>query len=61
MKDSAIIVSGGMDSITMLYEYKDIIGLAITFDKHYGKCGTCIERKEALHDAGIMDNIEYKL
>ena len=32
MKDSAIIVSGGMDSITMLYEYKDIIGLAITFD-----------------------------
>jgi tRNA(Ile)-lysidine synthase TilS/MesJ len=24
MKDSAIIVSGGMDSITMLYEYKDI-------------------------------------
>lgn len=32
MKDSVIIVSGGMDSITMLYEYKDSIGLAISFD-----------------------------
>lgn len=32
MKDCAIIVSGGMDSITLLHEYKDRIGLAITFD-----------------------------
>ena len=32
MKDSVIIVSGGMDSITMLYEYKDRIKLAISFD-----------------------------
>lgn len=32
MKDSAIIVSGGMDSITLLHEYKDSITLAITFD-----------------------------
>lgn len=32
MKDSVIIVSGGMDSITMLYNYKKFIGLAITFD-----------------------------
>lgn len=32
MKDSAIIVSGGMDSITMLYEYKDKIALGISFD-----------------------------
>ncbi len=32
MKDSAIIVSGGMDSITMLYEYKDRIKLGISFD-----------------------------
>lgn len=32
MKDSAIIVSGGMDSITMLYEYKDNIALGISFD-----------------------------
>ncbi|MBP5346632.1 MAG: 7-cyano-7-deazaguanine synthase QueC [Bacteroidales bacterium] len=32
MKDSLIVVSGGMDSITMLHEYADQIGLAITFD-----------------------------
>jgi 7-cyano-7-deazaguanine synthase len=32
MKDSIIIVSGGMDSITMLYDYKDTIALAISFD-----------------------------
>lgn len=32
MKDAAIIVSGGMDSITLLHEYKNRIALAITFD-----------------------------
>jgi len=32
MKDSVIIVSGGMDSITLLHEYKDRIALAVTFD-----------------------------
>lgn len=32
MKDSAIIVSGGMDSITLLHEYSERIALAITFD-----------------------------
>ena len=32
MKDSLIIVSGGMDSVTLLYEYKDSIALAVTFD-----------------------------
>ena len=32
MKDSVIIVSGGMDSITLLHEYKDSIALAVTFD-----------------------------
>lgn len=31
-KDSVIIVSGGMDSITMLYDYKDRIALAVSFD-----------------------------
>ncbi|MGM9803521.1 MAG: 7-cyano-7-deazaguanine synthase QueC [Muribaculaceae bacterium] len=31
-KDSAIILSGGMDSVTMLYEYSHIIALAITFN-----------------------------
>lgn len=28
-------------------------------DKHCGKCGTCVERKEALRDAGIKDTTEY--
>lgn len=28
--------------------------------KHCGKCGTCVERKEALHDAGIEDTTEYE-
>lgn len=32
MKDALIVVSGGMDSTTMLYEYKDEIALAVTFD-----------------------------
>ena len=27
MKDAVIIISGGMDSTTMLYEYKDEIAL----------------------------------
>lgn len=28
-------------------------------DTHCGKCGTCVERKEALHNAGIDDNTVY--
>lgn len=32
MKDALIILSGGMDSVTMLYEYRDSIELALTFD-----------------------------
>lgn len=32
MKDSVIIVSGGMDSITLLYDCRDEIALAISFD-----------------------------
>lgn len=31
-KDSLIVVSGGMDSVTMLYEYRERIALAVTFD-----------------------------
>lgn len=27
---------------------------------HCGKCGTCVERKEAFHDAGIEDPTEYE-
>ena len=29
--------------------------------KHCGKCGTCVERKEALHDAGIDDRTDCLL
>ena len=31
-KDSVIVLSGGMDSVTLLYEYKERIALAVTFD-----------------------------
>ena len=34
MKDCLIVLSGGLDSTTMLYEYKDRIALAVSF--HYG-------------------------
>ena len=34
MKDAVLIYSGGMDSTTMLYEYKDRIAVALSF--HYG-------------------------
>ena len=39
-KDSLLILSGGMDSTTMLYEYKDRIAVALSFDygsKHNAK------------------------
>lgn len=29
-------------------------------DMHCGTCGTCVERKEALRDAGIKDNTHYE-
>lgn len=32
MKDSILIYSGGMDSTTMLYDYKDAIALAVSFN-----------------------------
>jgi len=32
MKDSIIILSGGMDSVTMLYDYADSIAVALSFD-----------------------------
>ncbi len=34
IKDSLLVLSGGMDSTTMLYEYKNAVALAVTF--HYG-------------------------
>ena len=32
MKDCILILSGGMDSVTLLYDQKERIALAITFD-----------------------------
>lgn len=29
-------------------------------EKHCGKCGTCVKRKQALHDADIEDPTEYE-
>ena len=29
-------------------------------EKHCGRCGTCVERKEALAEAGIEDHTEYE-
>ena len=40
MKDSIIVLSGGMDSVTMMHEFKDRIALAVTFyygSKHNGR------------------------
>lgn len=34
MKSSLIVLSGGMDSVTLLYEYREHIALAVNF--HYG-------------------------
>lgn len=31
-KDSIIVLSGGMDSVTLMHEYKEQIALAVTFD-----------------------------
>ncbi|MBR6247404.1 MAG: 7-cyano-7-deazaguanine synthase QueC [Muribaculaceae bacterium] len=45
-RDAVIIISGGMDSTTMLYEYKDEIALAITFD--YGSTQNGRERQCAI-------------
>jgi len=32
MKDSIIVLSGGMDSVTLLHDYRERIALAVTFD-----------------------------
>ena len=45
-KDSVIIYSGGMDSTTLLYEFKDQIALAINFD--YGSTQNAREREYAI-------------
>ncbi len=51
-KDSIIILSGGMDSCTLLHEYKDNIALAITFD--YGSLQNKQEQKCASEQCGKL-------
>lgn len=104
MKNSLIILSGGMDSVTLLHlsqrEYRSCGNISIMVaiitrgkpntlpiiasssvskigkklgidysktyscykggEKHCGKCGTYVEHKEALRDAGIDDPTEYE-
>lgn len=50
-KDSIAVLSGGMDSVTMLHEFKDRIGLAVTFDygsNHNAREAECAARQCAL-------------
>lgn len=50
-KDSVIVLSGGMDSVTMLHEYKDRIALAVTFDygsNHNAREEACAEDQAAM-------------
>ena len=51
-KDSIIILSGGMDSCTLLHEYKDNIALAITFD--YGSLQNKKEQQCASEQCGKL-------
>lgn len=50
-KDSVIVLSGGLDSTTLLHEYKDRIALAVTFDygsNHNEREIACARRQCAL-------------
>ena len=47
-KDSIIVLSGGMDSVTLLYEFRANIALAVTFD--YGSNHN--RRADALRASG---------
>ncbi|MDE5645792.1 MAG: 7-cyano-7-deazaguanine synthase QueC [Muribaculaceae bacterium] len=51
MKDSVIVVSGGMDSVTLMHDFKDRIALAVTFDygsNHNAREIECARRQCAL-------------
>ena len=51
-KDSLIIVSGGMDSITLLYNHHEYIALAVTFD--YGSNHNKREIECAAHHCKVL-------
>ena len=51
-KDSIAVLSGGMDSVTMLHEFKDRIALAVTFD--YGSNHNAREAECAARQCGLL-------
>lgn len=53
MKDSLIVLSGGMDSVTMLHDYKDSIALAVSFD--YGSNHNAREIEMAAINCRILE------
>ena len=52
MKDSVIVLSGGMDSCTLLHEFKEQIALAITFD--YGSTQNHREQQYAIRQCEAL-------
>lgn len=52
MKDALIVLSGGMDSTSMLYEYADSIALAVNFN--YGANHNARERECARYNCRIL-------
>ncbi len=52
MKDSLLVLSGGMDSTTMLYDYADRIALAVTFN--YGSNHNAREIACARYNCGRL-------
>lgn len=55
-KDCIIVVSGGMDSVTLMHEYKDRVALAVTFD--YGSNHNAREIECARRQCALL-NIEH--
>lgn len=53
LRDCLIILSGGMDSVTLLHEYKDRIALALTFD--YGSNHNQREAQCAAHQCRMLN------
>ena len=51
-KDALIVLSGGMDSVTMLHEYADSIDLAVTFN--YGSNHNMREIECARYQCGVL-------
>lgn len=63
MKDSVIVLSGGMDSTTLLHERKDQIALAVTFDygsRHNAREIECAKKNcEMLHIEHLVIPLEF--